>query len=187
MNQLFDDGIEPNDICQGQLGDCWLLSALASLAEHPSIIIDAFDTQIFNPRGKYRVRLYNAVSEKFEHIIIDDYVPVDEASQRPIFTDPRGNELWVMLLEKAFAKFEGSYAAIEGGHPLYAMHCFTGDMVAKFNFDSTKGIWRRLEMKVDKRPDRSHDVRFFYSTSKGSYNSDAMYDLLATYDRYHLY
>ena len=39
---------------------------------------------------------------------------------------PNGNELWVMVLEKMFAKFMGSYAATEGGYPLFAMQTITG-------------------------------------------------------------
>jgi calpain-15 len=42
ISELFEGKIEPNDIKQGQLGDCYLLTALACLAEYPERIKKLF-------------------------------------------------------------------------------------------------------------------------------------------------
>ena len=39
------------------------------------------------------------------------------------------DEIWLMLLEKAFAKILGSYAALEQGKVTWALRTLTGDEV----------------------------------------------------------
>ncbi|KAK3262125.1 hypothetical protein CYMTET_29002 [Cymbomonas tetramitiformis] len=51
--KLFD-GIDPSDIRQGQLGDCWLLSAFSSLAEFPLVVKSCFVTRKMNAEGYYK-------------------------------------------------------------------------------------------------------------------------------------
>ena len=129
----------------GNLGDCWLLSALAALSEYPNKIQETFLTDTYNPRGIYYAKLYNPSSRSFIKMYIDDYLPVNEQNKL-IFTQPNGNECWVLLLEKLFAKYIGSYSGLDGGFPLYALHILTGDPVHQFSLKDNQ--WKQLEMHI---------------------------------------
>jgi calpain-15 len=59
-------------------------------------------------------------------ILLDDYIPCSSKSKKPIFTDTNGPELWVALLEKAWAKVYGSYARIDAGLTRECLHDLTG-------------------------------------------------------------
>lgn len=89
-------------------------------------------------RHKYWIRLYDARKgeQKFKKIYIDDFIPCHEKTKRPVFADPKGNELWVLLLEKAFAKFMGSYGRLDGGHTMWAFQAMTGNECIRFEYDN---------------------------------------------------
>lgn len=59
---------------------------------------------------------------------MDDYFPCVKNNKgfRPSFTRANGNELWVMILEKAWAKIHGSYSQIEAGFTRECLHDLTG-------------------------------------------------------------
>ncbi len=42
------------------------------------------------------------------------------------YAKPNNNEIWVMLLEKCFAKVYGSFQAIDGGQEMEAFFALTG-------------------------------------------------------------
>jgi len=135
---LFTDGVHPDDIDQGQLGDCWFLCAVASVAEFPAKIKDMFS----HPNGEHKagaeqsLGLYRVTLNKhgwWTCVIVDDYLPC--IANKPCFAkndcDPA--ELWVSLLEKAYAKLNGSYSAITGGDALHAMSDLTGYPTTRFD------------------------------------------------------
>lgn len=45
--KVFDGKIEPKDIKQGGLGDCYFLCSLAALAERENLITKLFETKEF--------------------------------------------------------------------------------------------------------------------------------------------
>lgn len=152
------DDIEPSDLAQGWLGNCWLIASIAALAEFPSAVRHLFvEADVL--RGRYVIQLYDMGRAQWEQVEIDDYIPCtheddwsavpcrvsddgmqvyrhddlyDEHKQKkvpgkwvPLFGRPKGSKVWALLLEKAMAKFVGSYAYLAGGSEPYALMAFT--------------------------------------------------------------
>lgn len=147
--QLFQGEIEADDLLQGRIGDCWLIAALACVAERPEILQQVIGTKTVDPRGKYTFYLWNQIKNqkgnKWEQIVIDDYIPVDPKSNRPKFAQAHGNEIWAMLIEKAFAKMYGSYSALEGGQMSWALSAITGNPALHFDKTGRAGQWRAIQ------------------------------------------
>lgn len=67
--------ISPDDIIQSRLGDCYLLSAISSLAYlHPKLIFDLFVTVKPNKQGVYAIKL--CFNGQWQIIVLDDHFPV---------------------------------------------------------------------------------------------------------------
>ncbi|GAB4835104.1 Calpain-type cysteine protease dek1 [Ancistrocladus abbreviatus] len=113
----------PSDVCQGRLGDCWFLSAVAVLAE-VSRISEVIITPEYNQEGIYTVRF--CIQGEWVPVIVDDWIPCESPGKPAFATSRRGNELWVSILEKAYAKLHGSYEALEGGLVQDALVDLTG-------------------------------------------------------------
>ncbi len=59
-------------------------------------------------------------------MFVDDHFPYNKLAGKYMFAQPNDAEIWVLLLEKVFAKYEGGYSNIVGGHPEDALRFFTG-------------------------------------------------------------
>ncbi|KAG8851780.1 hypothetical protein FRC20_001664 [Serendipita sp. 405] len=148
---FFKDGATSSDIAQGGVGDCWFLAALAIVASVPGLIeriCVAQDQEV----GIYGFIFFR--DGMWQDVVIDDQLcvttsPYDEAEydkksiyhyDRELYDSiaRRGrrilyfgrsreeNETWVSLLEKAYAKFYGSYSNISGGWTSEGIEDLTG-------------------------------------------------------------
>nr|VZI25976.1 unnamed protein product [Spirometra erinaceieuropaei] len=135
------DGISRFDVQQGELGDCWLLAAVASLSLHENLFQQVVPMgQTFTPsENGQAVSQEGAISYagmfwfrfwrfgQWVDVVVDDRLPVK--SGRLAFMHSSDNrEFWSALLEKAYAKLVGSYEALRGGTTAEAMEDFTGGM-----------------------------------------------------------
>jgi calpain-15 len=103
--QVIKGGIDNRDIYQGSIGNCYLLSSIASVSEHPDRIQRLLEQQKRSPKGAYSVAL--CITGQFQEYFIDDMVPCK--NNRVAFCHSDEGELWAILVEKAYAKAYGGY------------------------------------------------------------------------------
>lgn len=164
--QLVRHGIDYRDVKQGDLGDCYFLAALSSLAKtDPTVLRKNMKA---NADGSVTFTLYRRQPKHFwevwKHAPLE---PVAVRVDREVVRSEGGvdvyasstdrarptPELWVTLYEKAYAKFRGSYSNIgNGGLANDALEAITG------------------------RNATNHSLHFWNRGSAGSYLEHALRD-----------
>lgn len=140
-------GPSMNDINQGQLGDCYLLSCLAEVAKQNSGVISSMFTS--NGNNTYGVRFY--VDGAAQYVTVNDSL----ANGGNVFN--YGTDIWASLAEKAYAQLQAggvvtgnvvnygnSWSTIgNGGFPAYALEEITGAS-AITNFSASGNSWTTI-------------------------------------------
>lgn len=176
------DTVEPNDIVQGCLGTCYFLASLASITEYPSRLMECFLTKNINDFGVYSIMLY--IYGVPTEVIIDDKIPC--LNKIPLFAKCKGNEIWVVLLDKAWAKIFKHYTVAEIGHAGWSMSCLTkAPAFSYYVTDSTLEDLFKTVMDADQKNWIMTTICGFDDTEKKQevgLVSGHIYSLLGAYD-----
>ncbi|CAB1345245.1 unnamed protein product [Coregonus sp. 'balchen'] len=140
--RLFVDGISTRDLHQGSLGNCWMVAATSCLASEPSLwkkVIPDHMEQEWNPKrpdlyaGIFHFRFWRL--GRWTDVVVDDRLPVNEDGTLLFCRSATPREFWSALLEKAYAKLNGCYEALEGGNTAEALIDFTGGVSEPLSLD----------------------------------------------------
>jgi len=171
--QFIDDGVASDDCVQGTLGDCWFISAMSVLATRdeliiggrrgmdydPDMIVDKeiaslLDNGVYPPIfhrfrsvGLYVIRFFKNFN--WIYVIIDQRIPVDRKTKKPVFGHCRElHEMWVPLIEKAYAKLHGCYENLMSGYVDEGIQELTGMQPEKiFIRDEKSGVFPHKMIK----------------------------------------
>ena len=105
-----------SDPKQGDVGNCWFISAMAMLAKASPGTIEKALTRSDEARGVYEFTFYDETLKSAVRVCVDERLPVHVGKKLVVYcvSDTAG-ELWPSLMEKAFAKAYGSYTITEMG------------------------------------------------------------------------
>lgn len=152
------------DVIQGALGNCWFISALSVIATWDELLIGNLPPQITDPDfeidNEIAVELSKGVypaifhyyrkkdiwvfkffkNFKWRYVITDSKIPTYISNDEPVFGwCKERNEIWVPLIEKAYAKLHGCYESMISGFIDDGLSDLTGYVSEKLILTDRRG------------------------------------------------
>lgn len=124
----------------------YFTTALHTLCQQPHLISDAFLTKEKNNAGIYAIRFFINGTPRI--VVIDDFLPFSEESGEVGFMRSKsGDEIWMCLVEKAWAKLHGGYCMVGGGEVGVVLSALTNQPTEHFTHrHKPDQLWAKMKV-----------------------------------------
>jgi hypothetical protein len=144
------------DVDQGSIGDCYLIAAMGAVAaSNPGVIEDMISYD--DATGLFTVTFQEMQRDRSfkAHVeVVDTFMPTRAGggANRTAFAmsdkafDPNTQAMWPMIIEKAYAQWQGGYHVLdEGGSSSKTMQLFTGVRSVRDSMPAEDDVIARFE------------------------------------------
>ena len=159
------NGLHPDDVEQGSIGNCWFLAAASAVAEVAGRFESNWLTQDYNEAGIYAINMFQLGVPIT--VLVDDLVPHYGSTYNTVFAKVQkvgAKATWMVIIEKAYAKLMGNYAQLIGGFTDRGVNALTGFPSYNIQIESEtdESLWAKLT---------AHDSDSDIMTASSNYNS----------------
>ncbi len=145
---LFTPGPAAGSLKTGSIANKWFASALAIVASknNGELVKKLFVNTGQESHGRYCVRFFKEGT--WLNAVVDDQLPFNHIKEPLFISSVDRNEIYAMLVEKAYAKVHGNYECLIGGSIEYALKDLTGGSPEAIDTNSDPKFTENVEQGV---------------------------------------
>ena len=144
---ILPEKIDNSNFNQGCIADCYFISCVNSLSQVPQLLnfIMGLSSKYYKNKDNYFFIVNFFIDGKWKIVKVKDSFPCFKDTNELVGVKPKENELFMMILEKAWAQINGGYDQIEGGNTKNIFELFFGSRCKNFKSINTDKLYKSIK------------------------------------------